>query len=275
MKKIFSQNYILVINILILILVIISAYLFFSHKKTANASKDTVSMAASVPDQSNSSTGEKEILQKIPILMYHHIRDYDDANDKIGTNLSVSPQTFATQLDFLEKRGFTTITFNNIVLDQIPEKPIILTFDDGYDNFYQYAYPELKKRNMFAVAYIITNDIGKDGYMKQTEIKEVSDYGIEIGSHTKSHPDLTKILSGKAKIEIIDSKQILEEIIGKPIVSFCYPSGKFSNETETLVKEAGYRYATTTIGGIADLKSPFELHRYRMNKDTNIVSYLK
>ncbi len=212
----------------------------------------------------------------IPILMYHHIRDYDNPEDKIGTNLSVSPQEFINQLNLIENKGYKTVTFEEILNNHLPDKPIILTFDDGYLNFYQNAYPELKKRNLKAASYIITNSIGGGAYMNSNQIKEISNNGIEIGSHTISHPDLSKLSNEKAEREIFESKKILEVLLNKKIVSFCYPSGKYDETTKELVKDAGYSYAVTTNGGIAKLGSgDYELNRYRVNKGTDISRYLK
>lgn len=211
----------------------------------------------------------------IPIFMYHYIRVLNDPNDKIGTNLSVSPEKFSSELDLIKSKGYEAITFEDINNGNIPNKPIILTFDDGYKDFYQNAYSELKKRNMKAVSFIITNDIGQNEYMNNNEIKEISNYGIEIGSHTLSHPDLSKLSSAKAEIEIAQSKKNLEELISKNIISFCYPSGKYTPETENIVKTAGYKFATTTNSGITTFDNFFALNRYRINPDTNISSYLK
>lgn len=211
----------------------------------------------------------------ITVLMYHHVRDYNQPDDTIGTNLSVSPQDLAAQLDLIQQKGYTTITFKDLLNNKLPEKPIILSFDDGYRNFYDNAYPELKKRKMTAVSYIIVGDIDGGDYMTKAEIKEINVYGIEIGSHTLSHPDLSKLTSEKARHEIVDSKSNLETLTGTNVVSFCYPSGKFNTETEKIVSDAGYSFAVTTNGGITTFQNPLELNRYRINNGTKIGGYLK
>jgi peptidoglycan/xylan/chitin deacetylase (PgdA/CDA1 family) len=222
------------------------------------------------------SSAEKSDLKNIstPILMYHHIRDFNDPNDKIGTNLSVPPQRFAEQLDLIKSSGYTTITFNDLEKNNIPAKAIILTFDDGYKNFYENAYPELKKRGMVGVVFVITQDIGKDQYMSVQEIKEVNEAGIEIGSHTISHPDLRNLSKDRAAKEVTESKQSLESILSNKVISFCYPSGKFTDETLLIVKDAGYKYAVTTINKITTFENVLELNRYRVNNDTSIKKFL-
>ncbi|MEK7096418.1 MAG: polysaccharide deacetylase family protein [Patescibacteria group bacterium] len=210
---------------------------------------------------------------QLPILMYHHIRDYNDSTDSIGTNLSVSPEKFSEQLDLIRSLGYQTITLSE--LKPSIDKPIILTFDDGYDNFYQNTYPELKKRGMVAVSFIIVNNIGKSNYMTEYQIKEINNNGIEIGSHTLSHPDLSVSNTTKQGTEIADSKFRLEQILGKTIDSICYPAGKYNTETINIVSSAGYKYAVTTKTGISKFSNLLELNRYRVNADTSISGYLK
>ncbi|MFA4996236.1 MAG: polysaccharide deacetylase family protein [Patescibacteria group bacterium] len=228
-------------------------------------------------DNTTSTSTNEANLQNLsmPVLMYHHIRDFSDPNDKIGTNLSVSPEKFAKQLDLIKNEGYTTITFNDLSTGNTPTKPIILTFDDGYENFYQNAYPELKKRGMIGTVFVIVNDIGKNDYLSEKEIKEINSNGIEIGSHTLSHPDLSTSSSSRAQEEISSSKKALESLIGNNVISFCYPSGKFSEETAQIVKETGYKYAVTTKSKLTTFENLFELNRYRVNSDTSISGFLK
>jgi peptidoglycan/xylan/chitin deacetylase (PgdA/CDA1 family) len=211
----------------------------------------------------------------IPILMYHHIRDFNEPTDAIGTNLSVGLADFTAQMDYIKSRGYNTATFADIQNGTLPEKPVILSFDDGYENFYQSAYPILKERGMKSVSYIITGKMGGD-YMTETQIKELSDGGFEIGAHTISHPDLSTATTARAAKEITESKATLEAIIGKKVISFCYPSGKYSQAVEDEVRNAGYLYATTTIGGIANIAGDsYALSRYRVNNGTNINKFFE
>ena len=225
---------------------------------------------ANIPHEETS----KAMKFEIPILMYHYIRVVDDPDDKTGINLSVTPDKFSEQLDYLEEEGYHTINFRDVLAGSIPEKPVILTFDDGYEDFYTSAYPELKKRNMTAVSYVITGKTS-NRYLAKEQIRELSNSGIEIGSHTLSHLSLSLLGDEKAEKEISLSKQVLEEIIGQEIISFCYPAGRFNAKTVELVKKSGYDFATTTKAGLANFEDPLVLSRYRMNADTNISSYLK
>lgn len=206
--------------------------------------------------------------------MYHHIRDYNDPADQTGTNLSVSPAKFASQLDLITQKGFSPITFKDIELGSLPEKPVILTFDDGYENFYNNAFPEIKKRGMKAVLFVISGYDSKE-YMSTIQIKEVSENSIEIGSHTVSHPNLTTIPGNKAQEELKKSKDLLEAIVGEPILSFCYPAGKFNEEVKAMVKGSGYKYSVTTKPGKANFSDPLVLARHRISNETSVSAYLK
>ncbi len=261
--------------LIFVLLLAIAGGLFYHFRhnqtaKTASASSTANNTTATI----HNTTPTSSFTGKIPILMYHYIRDYNDPTDKIGVNLSVSPVKFAAQLDYLKSKGYKTITFQDVENNNIPARPVILTFDDGYIDFYQNAYPVLKSRQMVAVSYIITSFNG-GRYMDNNQIKEIASYGIEIGSHTISHPDLTTISPAKAQSEIANSKSILENIIGKPVISFCHPSGKYNDAVIKLVQDAGYKYATTTNPGMANFNVPLTLSRYRINPDTNVASILK
>jgi len=267
--------------LLVCLAVLICAGVFFVSMKFAKAPAGEQKTATATGTVAKITTGGNSVIisdgtiagYQIPIMMYHHIRDYNDPTDQIGTNLSVAPAKFASQLDLIQQDGYQTITFNDILTKPLPKKPIILSFDDGYQNFYDNAWPELKKHNMTAVVYIIVND-NSGMYMTPTEIKELSASGVEVGSHTLSHPDLSKGTIDKAKAEIFDSKADLEKITGTKVVSFCYPSGKYNDAVIDAVKNAGYDFAVTTNGGIAKFSDPLTLNRHRMNSDTNISAYL-
>ncbi|MCX6793364.1 MAG: polysaccharide deacetylase family protein [Candidatus Falkowbacteria bacterium] len=213
--------------------------------------------------------------KKIPILMYHYIRDYSDINDPLGINLSVAPKIFSEQLDTIKKLGYKTINFQDVVNNNLPAKPIILTFDDGYEDFYTAAFPELRKRHMKAVTYVIASTINLPRYMTLEQIKVLAKSNIEIGGHTWSHPDLRFVNNKKLTWEISSSKKYLEDTLKKPIISFAYPSGKYDNRTIKEVKGAGYKFAVTTQNGLTDMSRSLTLTRLRIQNKTNLESFLK
>ena len=210
----------------------------------------------------------------VPILMYHHIRNYNDPNDKVGTNLSVPPENFKAQIDYLKNNGFTTITFREFLdfpTRKLPDKPIILTFDDGYQDTYDVAFHNLKSNEQIGVFYIISGFLGRPEFMTAPEVKEISDAGMEIGSHTIDHPDLTKLSAEKLSTELIESKSKLESIIGRTIVSFCYPAGQQNAAVDAAVANAGYKTATTTNMAISSTsEEKFALSRLRINPEDSL-----
>lgn len=191
---------------------------------------------------------------RVPILMYHYIRINPDANDRLGFALSVTPADFAAQMDWLAASGYHPITFRelNAYLNGtagLPGKPVILTFDDGYEDFFTAALPVLLSHDFKAVAYVVSGFVDQPGYMTGAQIRKADRAGIEIGSHTVSHVDLTKQSAGALGFQVTASKQALEQLLGHPVLSFCYPSGKFNGAVVAAVQAAGYRDATTTQWG--------------------------
>lgn len=196
----------------------------------------------------------------VPILTYHYIRVNPNSRDRMGFALSVTPADFAAQMDWLARYNFHPITtedlYNNLGGARgLPSKPVILTFDDGYADFYTTALPILRSHDFKAVAYVVSGFIGWPGYMTAEQVREADRSGIEIGSHTVSHVDLAKSSAAAVRAQLVESKQAIEGVIGHSVVSFCYPSGKFTSAVASQVKAAGYHDATTTSGGYSHTMS--------------------
>lgn len=216
---------------------------------------------------------------KIPIFMYHHVRDIDDPNDPIGNYLTSTSKQFKNQLDLIESLGYTPVTFEELEKGIKPAKPIILTFDDSYIDFFTVAYPELKKRGLSAVLYVITGSLGGEKFMNEDQVLEVSKNKIEIGSHTVTHPlyavNLRTLNNTDLRKELVESKTTLERLLNKEVISFCYPGGKYSQHVSEEVEKFGYHYAVTVNPGDAPFSAPFDLNRYKVYRDTDISTYIK
>ena len=178
---------------------------------------------------------------KIPILLYHSIN-----NDK--SNLSLSLDDFEKQLKFLNKNGFQTISFDGI--DKNKKKQIIITFDDGYKDTYQFALPILKKYNFKATCFLVSNLIGKKNswdslrddfiskdLMNTDDINEWIKNGMLIGSHSHNHDDLTKLNKFDLEKDLDFSKKTLEDKFGIEINNFCYPFGRVNKYVYESVKK--------------------------------------
>ncbi len=189
---------------------------------------------------------------RLPIIMYHYVQ-YADPKDSGRVKLSISPSIFENQLKAMQKDNFQTIFARDIsdIISQKSDKKIVLTFDDGYEDFYYYAFPLLKKYQMKGTIYIIYNFIGRNGYLNESQIKEIIASGlVELGAHTLNHAYLKDMKENLAWKEIYDSKILLEKKFGVEVSGFAYPFGAFSKETVNLVRKAGYTNAVSVVPGI-------------------------
>jgi len=207
---------------------------------------------------------------KIPIIMYHYVEYVKNISDFIRKRLDISPSIFEKTLKALKEAQYDTYFVKEIpdILDgkvDYSTKSAVLTFDDGYEDFYTVVFPLLKKYHSRATLFIIYDFIGRKGFLNEKEIKEVIDSGlVEIGSHTLDHLSLDYIPSNLAKKQIFESKSKLEEEFGITIKSFAYPYGTFNQQTVDFVKEASYSAAVSVISGTYQSKdSLFFLSRIR------------
>ena len=191
---------------------------------------------------------------QVPIVMYHYVRVNPVPGDQLGFNLSVTPENFSHQMDWLQANGYHPIDFDDLrayFLGQspLPAKPVILTFDDGYRDLYTTAYPVLRAHNFKAVAYLVSGFLGAPNNVTRQQVVDMDAHGIQIGAHTYSHVDLTKSANGELTRQLVDSRTDLEHLVGHTVIDFCYPSGRFDNRVIAAVQAAGYQTATTTQPG--------------------------
>jgi peptidoglycan/xylan/chitin deacetylase (PgdA/CDA1 family) len=217
----------------------------------------------------------------VPILMYHYIRYYNDPRDAVGDDLSVNPDAFRAQMDYLKANDYHPIDFNDLRgylhgTQVLPSRPVILTFDDGYADFYTTAYPVLEQHDFKAVSYVVPGFLGHGGYMTPGEVLELDRDGIQIASHTWSHRDLTTLPPDQLNAELRNSKAYLEQLIGHPVVDFCYPSGRFNPAVEQAVTDTGYQTATTTqLGYTHSLGDAITWARVRVHGDEALDVYAR
>ena len=228
-------------------------------------------------------TSEEAILGiKVPILMYHYIEiNPNPTGDPGRSRLLVTPANFEAQLKYLRDNGWTTVTLDDLISyfanpQLMPAKPVILTFDDGYQDFYDNAWPLLKKYHDKATIYVISlgghpgacgnNFWQPNFYMTDAELRELASTTlITVGAHTEDHCSLKGKPEATQWQEILGSKTELEAIIGKPVRDFAYPYGSFDQTTLRIVKESGFDTAVTTIPGSVNNESMvYTLHRVRM-----------
>jgi peptidoglycan/xylan/chitin deacetylase (PgdA/CDA1 family) len=189
----------------------------------------------------------------LPILMYHYVRTPPSTKtDLLGYNLSVSPAVFTTQMDWLSLHGYHPVDFNDVRAyfagtQPLPAKPVVITLDDGYADLYTNAFPILAAHGFKAVAYIVSGFVGRWAYVTAAQVVQMDQNGIEIAAHTVDHANLARSSYASQMYQLVDSKRMLENLVGHPVLDFAYPSGKFNAQTVAAVQRAGYDTAVTEI----------------------------
>lgn len=194
----------------------------------------------------------------VAILTYHSI-------DASGSVVSVAPRRFSEQMRCLAESGWRGISLREAMAhhsanDSWPSRVVVLTFDDGYRNFFESALPVLSQQGFAATVFLVSGHIGgrndwetppqrlgSHPILSWQQAAEMSDAGIEIGSHTKSHPDLRHLPVEKIEYEIRASKEEIENHIGGPVQSFAYPFGSFNNESLDIVSRNFSAACTTSL----------------------------
>lgn len=224
----------------------------------------------------------------IPILMYHQI-DEPPLRGEPLRGLVVSPASFSRQMAMLKLFGYIGLSMRDLepyLQGKKRGKVVGLTFDDGYKNNVQNALPVLKKHGFTATCYGVSSMMGStnhwDRHLGITEKPLMSaedwctwrDSGMDIGSHTRTHADLTKLSPDDARNQITRSKHELEQTLNCEIQHFCYPYGWFTPEHRDMVEEAGYATATTTKRGRTHSgDDPFTLRRIMVARSTNLALF--
>ncbi|MEO0202512.1 MAG: polysaccharide deacetylase family protein [candidate division WOR-3 bacterium] len=224
----------------------------------------------------------------IPVLCYHNISRAPYFNVK-RRSLHTTPLNFYLQmklLNFLGYRGLSISDAWDYIIGKKFGKVVILTFDDGYYDNFKNALPILKKFDFTSTLFVVSDLIGSYNkwyykeanmikrLMNEDEIKIWIDNGMEIGSHTRTHPDLTKIPIHELENEIIRSKEILERKFKVEVKHFCYPYGKYNDDVVNIVKRANYRSAWTLDRGRFRVGDDiFRGKRINIPKDANLIRF--
>ena len=208
----------------------------------------------------------------VPILTYHSI---DDSGSIISTGLDV----FQRQMKSLSASGYNAVSMADLAAaltggETILPRTVALTFDDGFQNFFTSALPVLKQHGFNATVFLVSgrcgefndwqgNPVGlpRSRMLTWNEVKELSENGVEVGSHTMTHPDLTKIDIEAARNEIMDSKAAIEDALGRAVTTFAYPFGRYNAEVKDIMKHTFTAACSTNLGKVSRDSDIFSLNR--------------
>ncbi|SHJ32769.1 Polysaccharide deacetylase [Clostridium amylolyticum] len=251
-----------------------------SDKTSKNQGKEkdsTVSSTKNTKDEGRNINSEKTTESSgIPILTYNSVKE------KEGIEGTVSKNNFEIQMKHLKENGYNSITsmqlseylINN---KSLPEKPVLITFDSGYNDKYTLVLPILKKYGFKAICFIDGSKVNNvTGYLTSSQINEMQDYGMEIGMYYVSSNNIAEMTMEQQKRIISDGKQKLEKVTKKPVSFISYDDKKYNADTINAVKSFGFNLGFTTLQGLANKKdNVFEIKRINIeNKDT-LESYIK
>lgn len=223
----------------------------------------------------------------IPILMYHHVGPLPPDADKIRVGLTVSPENFASQVKWLSEQGYHSIALEDLYQYsrgnyRIPSKPIIFTFDDGYDDVFQYAVPVLKLNGYVGSFTIITGFVGKtegtNVYADWQRIKEAKKDGMEIVSHTRDHFDgaNSKYDEEYVRNNLKASVDDLKSHLGITADIIVYPFGHYNDRYIRIARDVGFKMGVTTLAGQnIDLGKLMEVPRVRVGGQEDLDTFRK
>ncbi|MVZ91666.1 polysaccharide deacetylase family protein [Microbacter sp. ANSKLAB05] len=196
------------------------------------------------------------MIQTLPVLLYHSVTDSPTPGFE---KFTVHPHQFESHLDCLLEDDRLVMSLGEIAAHMrsgtpLPEGAMAVTFDDGLADFARHAWPRLRVRAMPTTLYPVAGLIGdrsswlpgEAGRMRMLtadELSELADDGVEIGAHSMTHPQLDLVPLARARQEIVESKDVLEQMLGRPVTTFAYPHGHHTRAVKELVAEAGYRSA--------------------------------
>ncbi|MHB1295438.1 MAG: polysaccharide deacetylase family protein [Anaerolineae bacterium] len=209
---------------------------------------------------------------RVPILMYHYISAPPAGAGSVRQDLSVSPDRFEEHLRYLRDAGYTGISLYDLVMAlqtgaALPEKPVVITLDDGYADAYTNAFPLLQEYGFTATIFVVTErlDTQQPEYVSWDQVREMSAAGMDIEPHGYTHASLRNCSVDYLIWQTLGPKQAIEERTGKTVRMFCYPSGDYDRRTIQVLQSAGYWAAVTTAFGVEHRSDAlFALDRVRV-----------
>lgn len=223
----------------------------------------------------------------VPILMYHSIAHEPASSIRV---LSVSPGAFADQMRLLAERGFTTLTTAQLATAwrserPLPRRPVLITFDDGYQGVHRYGLRALRAFGFAATVFVTTgwlrgrheiDGAALDTMLDWDEVRELAAEGAEIGGHSHSHPQLDQVPAGALRWEVGHCKEIIADQLGSPPASFAYPYGYSDRLVRQATRAAGFTQAVAVGNALADPRQDlFALRRVTVRRSTGLDEFAR
>ncbi|MFC9280422.1 polysaccharide deacetylase family protein [Streptomyces collinus] len=220
----------------------------------------------------------------VPILMYHAVAS---APNDATRDLSVAPEAFAEQMALIGDLGLTPVTTAGLAAHwrrggPLPARPVLITFDDGYEGVHRHALPVLARHGFPATLFVSTGWItgaydtggGLDTMLDWQQVRDLADTGVEIGGHSHTHPQLDQLDDAALSAELRHSTDILTTELDAPPVSFAYPYGYSSRRVRQAVRAAGYGQALAVGNGLARRRQgPYALRRLTVRRGTGVEEF--
>jgi peptidoglycan/xylan/chitin deacetylase (PgdA/CDA1 family) len=206
----------------------------------------------------------------VPVLTFHRVNHLAPDATATRRRLTVAPDRFACHLHALADAGYRSIRSAELSAAlrgaaSLPERPIILTFDDGYRDCVERVLPALCEHGFGATFFVLMDRWHGSEWLDPAGIRQLQDAGMELGAHTRTHVDLTTVGPGEAREEIVRSREELRELSGAAVTSFAYPYGAFDDRVVAEVARAGFETAFTTQAGfVTSSCAPLTLPRLRV-----------
>jgi peptidoglycan/xylan/chitin deacetylase (PgdA/CDA1 family) len=220
----------------------------------------------------------------VPILMYHSVAT---APNDATRALSVAPEEFAEQMALIDGLGLTPVSTAALAAGwrsggPLPDRPVLITFDDGYEGVHRHALPVLAKHGFASTLFVSTGWLrgaydtgaGLDAMLDWDQVRELAGAGCEIGGHSHTHPELDQLDDDRLREELMRCREIVTDELGAEPTSFAYPYGYSSRRVRQAVRAAGYAQALAVGNALAHRsQGPFALRRVTVRRSTDAAEF--
>lgn len=219
---------------------------------------------------------------QVPILMYHYVSELPPNPDRYRRDLTVLPENFAAHLRYLKDAGYQTVTLADLYLYwtqgyPLPEKPIVLTFDDGYRDAYEVVFPMLLEHGFTGTFFVLATPAHFEHpeYLTWAQMKEMSDAGMDIEAHGRDHVELRQQPYDYLVYQIVGIQEAIQYHTGRLPRFFCYPSGRYDADVIAVLESTGYWGAVTTQWGNTETYADrYEMPRIRIRGSDTLQSFI-